>query len=457
MNTTSAKRAALISATLASFLTPFMVSSVNIALPSIGREFSMNAVMLNWVATSYLLAAAMFLVPFGRLADIVGRKKIFTAGIIIYTLSSLLAGFSITPEMLILFRVVQGFGSAMVFGTGVAILTSVFPPNERGKVLGINVAAVYIGLSLGPFLGGLLTEYFGWRSIFFVNVPAGLTVIAFILAKLKGEWAEAKGEKFDIAGSFIYCVSLTVLMYGFSLLPGTNGIWLVLFGFAGLFVFIKWQGRVKSPLLNINLFRKNKVFAFSNIAALINYSATFAVSFLLSLYLQYTHGYSAREAGVILVAQPAVMAIFSPLAGRLSDKIEPRIIASVGMALACAGLSVFAFLTATSSITFILTGLIILGFGFALFSSPNTNAVMGAVEKKYYGIAAGTLGTMRLTGQMFSMGVVMIIFALFIGRTKISPANYSLFQDGVKTSFIVFAALCFVGIFFSLFRGKNKN
>ncbi len=457
MNTTSAKRAALISATLASFLTPFMVSSVNIALPSIGREFSMNAVMLNWVATSYLLAAAMFLVPFGRLADIVGRKKIFTAGIIIYTLSSLLAGFSITPEMLILFRVIQGFGSAMVFGTGVAILTSVFPPNERGKVLGINVAAVYIGLSLGPFLGGLLTEYFGWRSIFFVNVPAGLTVIAFILAKLKGEWAEAKGEKFDIAGSFIYCVSLTVLMYGFSLLPGTNGIWLVLFGFAGLFVFIKWQGRVKSPLLNINLFRKNKVFAFSNIAALINYSATFAVSFLLSLYLQYTHGYSAREAGVILVAQPAVMAIFSPIAGRLSDKIEPRIIASVGMALACAGLSVFAFLTATSSITFILTGLIILGFGFALFSSPNTNAVMGAVDKKYYGIAAGTLGTMRLTGQMFSMGVVMIIFALFIGRTKISPANYSLFQDGVKTSFIVFAALCFVGIFFSLFRGKNKN
>lgn len=457
MNTTSAKRAALISATLASFLTPFMVSSVNIALPSIGREFSMNAVMLNWVATSYLLAAAMFLVPFGRLADIAGRKKIFTTGIIIYTLSSLLAGFSITPEMLILFRVVQGFGSAMVFGTGVAILTSVFPPNERGKVLGINVAAVYIGLSLGPFLGGLLTEYFGWRSIFFVNVPAGLTVIAFILAKLKGEWAEAKGEKFDITGSFIYCVSLTVLMYGFSVLPGTNGIWLVLLGFAGLFVFIKWQGRVKSPLLSINLFRKNKVFAFSNIAALINYSATFAVSFLLSLYLQYTHGYSAREAGVILVAQPAVMAIFSPIAGRLSDKIEPRIIASVGMALACAGLTVFAFLTATSSITFILTGLIILGFGFALFSSPNTNAVMGAVEKKYYGIAAGTLGTMRLTGQMFSMGVVMIIFALFIGRTKISPANYSLFQDGVKSSFIVFAALCFVGIFFSLFRGKNKN
>ncbi len=456
MSFISEKKAALIAATLASFLTPFMVSAVNIALPSIGKEFAMDAVLLNWVATSYLLAAAMFLVPFGRLADILGRKKIFIYGILIYTVSSFFAGFSNSALMLIAFRALQGFGSAMIFGTGMAILTSVFPPNERGKVLGINVAAVYIGLSSGPFLGGFLTEYLGWRSIFFVNVPVGFIVVAFVIYKLKGEWAEAKGEKFDLFGSLIYCISLITLMYGFSLLPNLNGFWLVSAGLFGLLIFVIWENKVKSPVLNISLFRNNKVFAFSNIAALINYSATFAVAFLLSLYLQYTHDYSPRDAGLILIAQPLIMAVFSPFAGKLSDRIEPRVIASVGMALACLGLVFFAFLNENSSLLFIISGLIILGFGFAFFSSPNTNAVMSSVKKKHFGIAAGTLGTMRLTGQMFSMGVVMIVFSLYIGRVPISPANYSLFLSGTKTAFIIFAVLCFFGVFFSLYRGKLR-
>lgn len=450
------KGTALLVATLASFLMPFMGSSINIALPSIGKDFAMNAVLLSWVATAYLLAAAVFLVPFGRLADIHGRKKVFAAGIVVYTLGSLLCGLSTSSAMLLSWRVVQGVGSAMMFGTALAIITSVFPPDERGRALGINVAAVYVGLSLGPFLGGLLTQHLGWRSVFLANVPLGLIMISFVLWKLKGEWAEARGERFDFVGALSYGGAIVAIMYGFSILPAMWGIGIIAAGALGILAFVTWEMRVKSPVVNMSLFRRNTVFVMSNLAALINYSATFAVTFLLSLYLQYIKGFTPQYAGFILVAQPVVMAIFSPLAGRLSDRIEPRIVASAGMTLTTIGLLLFAFLGEGTTLAFIIPGLVVLGLGFGLFSSPNMNAVMSSVERRFYGVAAGTVSTMRLIGQMFSMGLAMLIFAVVIGRVEITPEYYSHFLSGVKIAFIVFAALCFVGIFASLARGKVR-
>ncbi len=454
MHDAETKRTALLVAVLASFLTPFMVSSVNVALPVMGREFGMNAVLLSWVPTSYLLAAAMFLVPFGRIADIYGRKRIFSAGIIIYTIASSLIVLSSTVSALLALRVLQGFGSAMIFGTGIAIVTSVFPPAERGRVLGINVSAVYIGLSLGPFLGGFLTQQFGWRSIFLASVPAGLVAMYFIVRRLKGEWAEAQGERFDLGGALIYAVSLVAVMYGLTVLPGRSGVLLVLFGLLWVGAFIVWELRVPSPLLDMRLLTTNVTFSMSNIAALINYSATFAVTFLVSLYLQYIKGFTPREAGMVLIAQPIVMAAFSPLAGRLSDKIEPRIVASIGMAFTALGLALFALLDEQSTLWFIITNLVIIGFGFALFSSPNTNAVMSSIDRRHYGVGSAMLGTMRLTGQMLSMGLVMVIFALYIGRVQITPEYYLLFLKSAKTTFLLSAFLCGAGIFASLTRGK---
>lgn len=450
------KKVALLVTTLGSFLTPFMSSSLNIALPSIGKEFAMNAVLLSWVATSFLLAAAMFLVPFGKIADIHGRKRIFTYGVLIYTLASFLSAISNSASWLLCFRVGQGIGGAMMFGTGVAILTSVFPPGERGTVLGINVAAVYLGLSLGPFLGGILTQHFGWRSVFFVNVPLGLIIIILVFWVLKGEWAEARGEKFDLAGSIVYSLSLVALMYGFSQLPAILGALLILVGALGILAFVWWETKTESPVLNMNLFRNNTVFAFSNLAALINYSATFAVSFLLSLYLQYIKGLSPQNAGLILVSQPIVQAIFSPSAGRLSDRIESRIVASIGMGLTVIGLLLLTFLSEETALMFIVVSLIFLGLGFALFSSPNTNAIMSSVEKRFYGVASATLGTMRLTGQVLSMGIAMLIFAVYIGKVQITPEYYGPFLRSTQTAFIIFAVLCFGGIFASLARGKVR-
>ena len=452
----ASKGVVLLVATMASFIFPFMASSVNIALPSLGKELSMDAVTLGWIATAYLLSSATFLVPFGRIADIYGRKKIFICGIVIFTLSSLFAGMASSTTMLISFRVLQGIGGAMLAGTAVALLTTVYPANKRGRVLGINVAATYIGLSIGPVLGGVLTQHLGWRSIFFLSALLGLAVIGVVLWKLKGEWTGAKGERFDFAGSIIYSLGLVALVYGFTLLPAMPGVWLIVGGIIGLSAFTRWEMRTRSPVLDISLFRNSRAFTFSNLAALINYSATYAVSFLISLYLQYLKGFNPETAGLILVAMPAMQAIFSPLAGRLSDRIEPRLIASAGMALTTVGLIIFIFLNEETPLAFIIGNLILMGLGFALFSSPNTNAVMSSAPKMAYGVASATLATMRQIGMVLSMGVAMLLFALYMGRVQITPEYYPLFQESMRTSFIIFAILCFGGIFASLARGKVR-
>ena len=428
-----------------------MASAINIAIPSIGSQFSADVILLSWIPTAYLLAAAVFAVPFGRIADIYGMKKIFTLGIIIFTISSFLCAISPSIISLIAFRVLQGIGSAMIFVTGLAIITSVYPPKERGKAIGINIASVYIGLSLGPVLGGILTEYFGWRSLFIAVIPLGLLVLVLTTFKLKGEWAECKGESFDFSGSIIYSIALVILIYGFSILPSELGIILVILGVIGILAFALFELRIKNPVFEVRLF-KNITFGFSSLAALINYSATFAVVFLLSLYLQYIKGLSPQFAGLILVSQPAVMAFTAPIAGRLSDKFSPGLIASIGMTVTTISLFFLIFLTATTSFEYIIFVLIILGIGLGLFSSPNTNAIMGSVERKFYGIASATVGTMRLIGQMLSMGISLLVFSLYIGNVQIVPSNYPELLTSIQLVFIICTILCFVGIFASLAR-----
>ncbi len=451
------KSCALIVSVISGFLTPFMSSAVNIALPAIGEEFSMDAITLSWVSTAFLLAAAVFLVPFGRLADIYGRRRIFGYGIAIYTLASILAPASQTPQMIIFSRFLQGMGGAMIFGTGVAILTSVFPLSERGRVLGINIASVYLGLTLGPFLGGFLTQHLGWRSLFLVTVPLGIVTLALLIFQLRAEWADARGESFDIYGSVVYCISIVTLVYGMTLLPAKSGIYAVAAGLLGMVIFFNIETRGQSPVINIKLLLSNRIFAFSNLAALINYSATFATGFLLSLYLQYVKDLDPRTAGIVLLSQPLMMTVFSPFAGRLSDRIEPRIVASAGMFFTLLGILPFVFLSMHTAVWFIVLSLSILGFGLALFASPNTNAVMSSVGKRYYGVASATLGTMRLFGQMMSMSIAMLVFALYLGRVEISPERYSQLVEAIRVTFAIFSALCFTGIFASMARGELRG
>jgi EmrB/QacA subfamily drug resistance transporter len=451
----SMRAPALLVATLANILTPFMASAINIALPAIGVEFGADAIELSWIPTSFLLAAAMVAVPFGRIADIFGMKRVFGWGVTLFTLASLLCALSPSAHWLIAFRVLQGVAAGMIFVTGLAIITSVFPPQERGRAIGINIATIYISLSLGPVLGGIMTHDLGWRSLFFVMVPLGVIILAVTWWKLDGEWAASRGERFDWKGSLSYSTFLVMLLYGFSILPGVEGMALVLFGIIGFMGFVRYELRLASPLLNFRLFR-NKTFAFSNLAAMINYSSSFAVGFLLSLYLQYIKGLDPESAGLILVAQPVVMAVFSPIAGRLSDRYQAQKLASLGMALCTAGLFILTFITARTGIDVIVGGLVIIGLGFGLFASPNTSAIMGSVEKRFYGVASAMVSTMRLLGQMFSMGLVLMVFALLIGNVQITPGQYPALLTSIHTIFIICTILCFVGIFVSLARGNNS-
>jgi MFS family permease len=325
------KRSVLLVTAFAAFLTPFLGSAINLALPAISKDLNASAIELGWIASSFILSSAMFLLPFGRLADITGRKKIFMYGISLFTLSTFLIIFSWNIESLIIFRIIQGISGAMIFGTSLAILTSVFGPGERGRAMGINITAVYTGLSGGPVIGGLLTQHFGWRSIFIFLVPLGIVSLYLIIKKIRSEWAEAKGEKFDWKGSVIYGISMASSMYGFSKLPSVGG-WIFL-GTGLIFglLFLFFEKGIGNPVFDIRLMIHNRIFAFSGIAALIHYSATSATGFFISLYLQYIKGLDARTAGFVMISQPVMMALLSPLAGKLSDKYNPGIIASSGM------------------------------------------------------------------------------------------------------------------------------
>jgi MFS family permease len=449
------KKVTLIVAATASFLFPFMLSSINIALPSIGKEFGMDAVLLAWIPTSCLLSTTVLLLPMGRIADIYGRKKIFTFGIALCTVFCLLAALSNSGILLISAMVLQGIGMAIINATGVALITSTRPIEERGRALGIFVAVVYLGLSLGPFLGGVLTQQFGWRSIFLLIVLLGTAIITLLLWKLKQEWAEAKGEKFDLPGSVIYGFSVIAFMYGLSLIPELTAPILIVIGILGFVAFAWWETRTAYPVLEISLFRRNKVFTFSNLAALVNYSATYAIAFLLSLYLQYIKGFSPQTAGIVLLSMPVVQVIFSPIAGRLSDNITPQVLASAGMALTTLGLITFFFLGQNTGIVSILITLIFLGLGFAFFASPNTNAIMSSVEEKTYGVASAILATMRQIGMMLSMGITMVIFTIFIGKVAITPEYYQAFIRSARIAFLIFAVLCFSGVSASLIGRKR--
>jgi EmrB/QacA subfamily drug resistance transporter len=378
-------------------------------------------------------------------------------GVFTFLIASALIALAPSSAVLILLRVLQGFGSSMIFATGMPILISVFPVGERGKALGISVSAVYVGLSVGPFVGGMITQHLGWRYIFWLNVPLGVLLIAVILLMLKGDWAEAGGTRFDLPGSVLLGTSLLATMYGFSTLPSALAAVLIVLGLAGLAGFVIYEQRVEHPLVDIRLFRHNTVFAFSNLAALINYSATFAVGFMLSLYLQNLKALSPQQAGLVLMTQPVVQALVSPLAGRLSDRIEPRTVASSGMALGLVGLLCLVFLNADTSIAYISFCLVILGLSFALFTSPNTNAIMSSIERRHYGVAGAMVGSMRQLGMMFSMGILMMLLALVLGQSAVEPSNYDRFVTACRIAFLVFAGLSVIGIFASLARGKLRN
>jgi len=450
----TAQRVALIIVCLASFTAPLMLSAVNVAIPTIAAGLGADAIMLSWIPTAYLLTSAVLLLPFGRLADMYGRKRVFLLGMIIITVASMLASTSQSVQQLVAYRVLQGIGAAMLFATGVALLTSLMPRERRGAAIGMSVSSVYFGLACGPLLGGWATHHYSWRAAFLIHIPIALLIILLALAGLRGEWRNEKPQRFDLPGAGIYACAITALMYGISLLPSASGLALILAGAAGLVVFLRHERRTVDPLFDVNLFFTNRTFTFSCLASITIYTAMFGTSYLLSLYLQYVKGLTAAAAGVILIAQPAVMALLSPVSGRLSDRIEPRLLASAGLILTAAGLGMLAALGPASTPAYVVFSLLLTGGGFALFSSPNVNAIMGSVDRQHLGSAAGAVSTMRVLGQMNSMGLITVVFALLLGPVQIAPEHYPALMRSIQISFLAAAGMTGVAIYFSMVRGE---
>jgi MFS family permease len=446
----------LVICSIISFFLSFVGSGINVALPSIGKEFNANAILLNWVVTLSTLTLGVLMIPFGRLADIIGIKKVFAIGIIIYLPAAVLTVLSSSIYMLLVCQLMQAVGLAMVFANSTAMLTAVYPANERGRALGINVGTLYFGFSIAPSICGTMIEHFGWRSIFFIGMPGCVLALILLFTKVKGDWVYSRGERFDYFGALLFAISIICIMYGFSIIPQLLGGLLILIGIVLALFFIKWESRTTSPVFDINIFRNNKVFLFSNITAFVSYSAVMAVTYLMSLYLQYNRGFSAQTTGFILVAQPLLQAVFSPISGRISDKFEPRVVASLGMGLTCLGLIPFAFLTDTTSVGLILAALLVLGMGFGLFSSPNTNAIMSSVSPKQLAVASATLSTMRTLGGLFSMAITMVLISVIVGRVEITPEYYPAFLTCVRVAFAIFSVLCLISVFTSLARGKLR-
>ena len=434
---------------IAVFLVPFMGSSLNLALPLIVHDFSMSAFHLTFLISMYLVGTVMFQMPAAKLGDIFGRRRLYLAGLSVFGLFTLLGGMAWSGDTLILFRFLSGVGSAFVFATNMAILTSVFPKEKRGQALGVNTATVYFAIAAGPFLGGLLAHHFGWRSILYVS--AALTAVAVLAGALtiKDEWTEAKGEPFDATGSGIYALSLGSVVFGFTYLPDTIGWALLAAGLVGAVFFIWFERRQTYPMLKLDLFFHNRHFRLSSLSAMINYSASFAIGFILSLYLQFVLGMTPDKAGLVLIAQPVTQAVLSPLGGWLSDRLNPSLLTTSGMGAITAGLFLLSRLTPTTPLSHIVLILVLVGIGFALFSSPNVNIIMGSVSRRDSGLASATTGTARQTGQALSMATTSLIVHAYMGDLEPSLDTADMLMPAMQTGFIIFAAVCLFGIYTS--------
>lgn len=447
----------LIVALLTSFMTTFMGSALNLSIPNLESDFQVGASLIGWVVTTYTLTVAAFSVPFGKLADAVGRRRILLPGISIFGLCSLGCGFAGNIWLLLALRILQGIGAAMIFATNNPILISVYPPTERGRVLGMSTAAVYVGLSVGPVIGGFLNHHLDWHSIFFLTVILALVsfslAIKSIPAEIDAKQMESKGPKADLAGNLLYIVCIVITLYGLSNLSAMKYGWAILVGGLLLGVaFVYAESKEENPVIRISMFTQDKAFTFANLAALLNYGATFAISYLLSIYLQVVMGYTSQTAGLILIAQPLMQALFSPMMGKLSDRMPPYKLATAGMCFCVAGLILFALVGEETSIVFILGALILSGFGFALFSSPNTNAIMSCVQPKDYSVANSILSTMRTVGQSSSMAVVTIVVGLTLGNQSLNSVSPADLVSTMHIIFGIFVVLCAVGVGLSMQR-----
>ncbi len=441
------------------FMATLDASIVNLALPTLRNYFNTDIATIEWVILSYLLTITTLLLTLGRLSDMYGRKSMFLAGLLIFTLGSGLCSLSASADQLIAFRVVQGLGAAMLMANSPAIITAVFPHTERGKALGLIGTVVSIGSMSGPALGGFLIDWVGWQSIFYINIPVGLLGTVYAWKTLKPDRVHG-GQKFDIKGAILMFLSLISLV-----LVITRGLALgwdspTIIGLSILFpVFLIWfvfvEKRADQPMVDLSLFR-NRPFSASNASGFLSFVAMFAVIILMPFYMKDILGYNEKLMGMAFIAIPLVMALVAPVSGWISDRTNSFLLSSMGMAVSCLALFLLANLDQDATFFDIVVRMGMIGLGMGLFQSPNNSIVMGSVPKDRLGIAGGMLGTVRNLGMVTGIAISGAVLTSGIQSNQAAGLVYeAAFLGGFHDAFMVAAVICSVGIITSLMRGKR--
>lgn len=450
------KNLLLLICTVLSFFTVFAVNAVTIVIPSIASEYGMSNIIQNWVTIIFLLVVAVLSVPAGQISAKFGLKKVTNISIVLFIIISVVNVLVTTQEQFLACRFILGISLAFINVTSMAMIVSAFPPEERGKALGINITGVYVGLSLSPVLGGILNYNLGWRSVVLFGVPFLFVILALLLTKIDEEWISFKGIPLDIKGSLTYGIGMVLFMYGFTILNTQLGIVLTILGILILIIFGLIELRREYPVFNINFFKNHK-FLSANFASLCAYLATYAVTTILNYHLQYIKGFDSQTAGLILLVAPLCQVVLAPIAGRLSDKYVPQILAAIGMALGTISLFLFSSLNGQTPLEFLILSMIIYGIGFGLFSPPNTNVIMGSVPPKDTSIASAAVATMRTVGQAMSMGILTLVFAFVMGNVPIIEQYYPLLISSCQITCLICVVLCIASVFASLVGVKSTD
>ena len=430
------------------------ISTINVALPDIASDLNLSASQISWVPLIFLLASVILVLPCGRVADLYGRMRVFKLSIWFVLVSAIGTALAPTAELLLALRFCQGCAAAVGFVLLISIISSAVDKSSRGRAFGIIASAMYFGLTAGPLMAGYATSYVGWRATFLLHVPFMFVALVIANLKIHSEWRIAKGGRFDWAGAAIYAVGVVLLTLGALSIPANYSIVLLIAGAIGLVKFARQQLAQPHRLINVELFKQNKVFTYSCLASIFMYAAKFASLILVSLYLQYIKAIPAEIAGWVLMVNPLTTAFFTPFAGRASDSFEPKYVASIGITLTAVGLFILAFLTNTSSLGIIIMAMIAMGVGFAFFAPVNAHAIMGSIDERDYATGAGAHASVRLIGQLSSMAAVSIIFALIIGPTQINPEIYPELAVALKYCFGLAALACLPAYYYSINRGQ---
>lgn len=453
----SKKSTAVLIGTSTAFITSFSGSALNLSIPDMGTYFNMGAASVGWLITAYSLIIAAFSVPFGKLADSTGRHRILIMGIIAFGAASLAAVFSANAAVILFIRVIQALGAAMIFATNMPIAISAFGGSERGKAIGMVTSGTYSGLALGPVLGGILNTYFGWKSIFVFGFLVSVFALVITIKGLDKEELEPQSAKQDIGGNILYILMISSIIYGLTALNSMSLGWLLIVaGVVFGILFTITELKAENPVIDVRIFASDITYTLSNVTALFNYSATFALGYLVSIYLQVVMGFSSQTAGFILISQPFFMAVLSPKMGKISDRVAPYKLASAGMGLCALSLLFFAFISANTPAWMVIDALSVAGIGIALFSSPNTNVIMSCVPPAKFGVANSILTTMRTTGQSTGMAIITLVVSGTVGNTSLYAIESGELINTMHIAFIIFTLLCAAGIFMSLQRKRTS-